>query len=180
MTRPTRILLSHCLSVNTCDSSNNEYLFNQEQGVCSWPTAPRHESNSCLKIRHGNWKPIPVSILSRPMTLQGRRYATSMRNRQMADVLLLYTPKGYLSRRSLHHIDRGFAMLPNIGPEFVEALLSRTTNKLASLTECASTQKARSPCFIQGFYAPCSFPHPAVVTSKWMVYLSLMLILICL
>ena len=79
----------------------------------------------------------------------------------MADVLLLYTPKGYLSRRSLHHIDRGFAMLPNIGPEFVEALLSRTTNKLASLTECASTQKARSPCFIQGFYAPCSFPHLA-------------------
>jgi hypothetical protein len=22
-------------------------------------------------------------------------------------------------------------------------------------------QKARSPCVIQGFYAPCPFPHPA-------------------
>ena len=76
-------------------------------------------------------------------------------------------------------------MLPNIGPEFVEALLSRTTSKPASHTSQAASQRAR-PCRLgrlasfKGFKLPVLSRILPVVTSKWLVYLILMLILICL
>jgi hypothetical protein len=77
-------------------------------------------------------------------------------------------------------------MLPNIGPEFVEALLSRATNKPASHTSSAASHSA-PPCrrldrlaSLGGFTLPVLSRILPVVTSKWLVYLILMLILICL
>jgi hypothetical protein len=73
-------------------------------------------------------------------------------------------------------------MLPNIGPEFVEALLSRATNKPATHTSPAASQSAaeckrldRRASFkgLTSLFFPRILP---VVTSKRMVYL----ILICL
>jgi hypothetical protein len=77
-------------------------------------------------------------------------------------------------------------MLPNIGPEFVEALLSRATNKPATHTSPAASQSAaeckrldrRAP--FRGLTLPVLSRILPVVTSNWMVYLILMLILICL
>jgi hypothetical protein len=71
-------------------------------------------------------------------------------------------------------------MLPNIGPEFVEALLSRATNKPASHTSPAASQSVRE-CKRLDRRAP--FQRVTllvlsrilgIVTSKWMVYLILM------
>jgi hypothetical protein len=77
-------------------------------------------------------------------------------------------------------------MLPNIGPEFVEALLSRATSKPASHASPAASQSA-PPCrrlgrleSCRGFTLPVLSRILQVVTSKWMVYLILMLILMCL
>lgn len=70
-------------------------------------------------------------------------------------------------------------MLPNIGPEFVEALLSRGTNKPASHTSPAASQGAPE-CKRFDRVAPFrrfmrrALSHILVViTSKWMVYLIL-------
>jgi hypothetical protein len=77
-------------------------------------------------------------------------------------------------------------MLPNIGPEFVEALLSRATNKSATHTSPANSQSAaeckRPDCLASFRVLTLSVLSRIlpVVTSKWMVYLILMLILICL
>jgi len=71
-------------------------------------------------------------------------------------------------------------MLPNIGPEFVEALLSRATNKPATHTSPAASQGAP---VCKGLDRLASFRYfallvfssiLAMVTSKWMVYLILM------
>jgi hypothetical protein len=73
-------------------------------------------------------------------------------------------------------------MVPNIGPEFVEALLSRATNKPGTHTSPAASQS--SPV-CKGLDRPASFRRItllvlshilAMVTSKWMAYI----ILICL
>jgi hypothetical protein len=71
-------------------------------------------------------------------------------------------------------------MLPNTGPEFVEALLSRATNKPATHTSLASSQSApackrpnRRASF-QAFMLLVLSRILAIVTSKWMVYLILM------
>jgi hypothetical protein len=71
-------------------------------------------------------------------------------------------------------------MLPNIGPEFVETLLSRVTNKPATHTSPAASQSApvckeldRHTSF-QRFTLPVLSHILAIVTSKWMVYLILM------
>jgi hypothetical protein len=77
-------------------------------------------------------------------------------------------------------------MLPNIGPEFVEALLSRATNKPAMHTSPAAAQSAPACkrrnrlALFQGFTLPVLPRILTVVTIKWMVYLILMLFLICL
>ena len=73
-------------------------------------------------------------------------------------------------------------MLPNIGPEIVEALLSRATNKSATHTSPAASQNAP---VCKGLDRLASFRRItllvlshilAIVTSKWMAYV----ILICL
>jgi len=77
-------------------------------------------------------------------------------------------------------------MLPNIGPEFVEALLSRATSKPARHTSPAASQSAPACkrldrlALFRGFTLPVLSRILTVVTSKWMVYLILMLILKCL
>jgi hypothetical protein len=70
-------------------------------------------------------------------------------------------------------------MLPNIGPEFVEALLSRATNKRGRHTSLAGSQSV-PPCnkldrlaSFRGFTLPVLSRILTVVTSKWMVYLIL-------
>jgi hypothetical protein len=71
-------------------------------------------------------------------------------------------------------------MLPNIGPEFVEALLSRATNEPATHTSPAASQSApeckrldrRAP--FQRLALLVLFRILGIVTSKWMVYLILM------
>jgi hypothetical protein len=74
-------------------------------------------------------------------------------------------------------------MLPNIGPEFVEALLSRATNKPAAHISPAASQNAPA---CKRLDRRVSFQHftllvlsriLAAVTSKWMVYLILMCLL---
>jgi hypothetical protein len=73
-------------------------------------------------------------------------------------------------------------MLPNIGPEFVEALLSRATNEPATHASPAASQSA--PAFKKlDRLAPCRRKAIlvvsrilAIVTSKWVIYL----ILLCL
>jgi hypothetical protein len=77
-------------------------------------------------------------------------------------------------------------MLPNIGPEFVEALLSRAPNERPTHTSHAASQSApprkgldRLAPF-RGFAFPVLSRILTVVKIKWMVYLILMLILICL
>jgi hypothetical protein len=71
-------------------------------------------------------------------------------------------------------------MLPNIGPEFVEALLSRVTNEPARHTSPAASQSAPE---CKGLDRLASFGCftflvlsriLGIVTSKWMVYLILM------
>jgi hypothetical protein len=71
-------------------------------------------------------------------------------------------------------------MLPNIGPEFVEALLSRATNMPASRTSRGASQSApeckrldrRAPFRrVTLLVLSCIL---GIVTSKWMVYLILM------
>jgi hypothetical protein len=76
-------------------------------------------------------------------------------------------------------------MLPNIGPEFVEALLSRATNKPARHTLPAGSQSV-PPCkmldrlaSVGGFRLSALSHILTAVASEWMVYLILMLILIC-
>jgi hypothetical protein len=73
-------------------------------------------------------------------------------------------------------------MVPNVGPEFVEALLSRATNKPAAHTSPAVSQSAP---VCEGLDRHASFRCfsllvlsriLAIVTSKWMVYF----ILVCL
>jgi hypothetical protein len=77
-------------------------------------------------------------------------------------------------------------MLPNIGPEFAEALLSRATNKPATHTSPAASQSApvcKGPDRLASFRFFTLLVLSrilAIVTSKWMVYLILMLILKCL
>jgi hypothetical protein len=76
---------------------------------------------------------------------------------------------------------RGVAMLPHMGPEFVEALRSRATNRPATDTPRAISQ---SPYACKRLDRLAPFQRVtllflsrilAVVTSKWMIYL----ILIC-
>ena len=71
-------------------------------------------------------------------------------------------------------------MLPNIGPEFVEALLSLAANEPATHTSPAASQSAPAYKRLDRL-APCRRIKPLVVsrilgivTSKWMVYLILM------
>jgi hypothetical protein len=71
-------------------------------------------------------------------------------------------------------------MLPNIGTEFVEALLSRATNKPATHTSPAASQDAaeckrvdRRALFRRVTLLVLS-RILGIVTSKWMVYLILM------
>jgi hypothetical protein len=72
-------------------------------------------------------------------------------------------------------------MLPNIGPEFVEALLSRATNKPATHTSPAASQGA-AECkrvdrrALRSVTLLVLSRILGIVTSKWMVYL----ILVCL
>jgi len=77
-------------------------------------------------------------------------------------------------------------MLPNIGPEFVEALLSRAPNERPAHTSHAASQ---SEAACKRLDRLASFQRLTllalsgilkVATSMWMVYLILMLILICL
>jgi hypothetical protein len=71
-------------------------------------------------------------------------------------------------------------MLPNIGPEFVEALLSRATNKPATHTLPRASQNAPVYKRLDRLVSCQRFTHfvlsriLAIVTSKWMVYLILM------
>jgi hypothetical protein len=71
-------------------------------------------------------------------------------------------------------------MLPNIGPEFVEALLSRATNKPATHTSPAASQGAaeckRVDCraLFRSVTLLVLSRILGIVTSKWMVYLILM------
>jgi hypothetical protein len=74
-------------------------------------------------------------------------------------------------------------MLPNIGPEFVEALLSRAPNGRPTYTSPAASQSAPAS---QRLDRLASFGRSTllalfhiltVLTSKWMVYLILMCLL---
>jgi hypothetical protein len=77
-------------------------------------------------------------------------------------------------------------MLPNIGPEFVEALLSRAAKEPAWRMLPAASQNALPwkrldrPASFRDFTLPALSHILTAVTSEWMVYLILMLILICL
>ena len=77
-------------------------------------------------------------------------------------------------------------MLPDIGPEFVDALLSRATNKPASHTSPAASQSV-PPCrrlgrlaSFRGVTLPALSHILTAVMRERIVYLILMLILICL
>jgi hypothetical protein len=71
-------------------------------------------------------------------------------------------------------------MLPNIGPEFVEALLSRATNKPATHTSPAASQSAPVCKKLHRLVPFQRFTHLvlsrilAIVTRSWSVYLILM------